>query len=99
MGSADNIHSPSFTLSNEYKAGALTLYHFDLHRLNEPGIIRDEMAEILHDSQNVVAVEWADIVKDILPAERFTIEIVPSGENSREISFSYPGDLAYLIPC
>ncbi|PIZ61832.1 tRNA (adenosine(37)-N6)-threonylcarbamoyltransferase complex ATPase subunit type 1 TsaE, partial [Candidatus Saccharibacteria bacterium CG_4_10_14_0_2_um_filter_52_9] len=62
MASHDLVHSPSFTLSNQYKAGDLTLCHFDFYRLNDPGIMRNELAEVLKDSQAVVAVEWADIV-------------------------------------
>src|SRR5580704_17211515 len=67
MGSKDVVRSPSFTLSNEYQAGKLTLYHFDCFRLKELGIMRDELAEVLADPQAVVAVEWADIVEAVLP--------------------------------
>src|SRR6185312_5854101 len=40
MGSQDTVRSPSFTLSNEYRSGKLTLYHFDFYRLEDPGIMR-----------------------------------------------------------
>lgn len=97
MGSKDQVSSPSFTISNIYKGPKLTLYHFDFYRLDEPGIMRDELAEVLADRQAVTAIEWADIVEDVLPAERLTIHIKVSGENSREFSFSYPPSLAYLV--
>lgn len=98
MGSTDTVHSPSFTLSNEYEAGNLRLYHFDFYRLSEPGIMRDELAEILQDPQAVIAVEWADIVNDVLPANRLTIQIMSIGETARELHFSFPEELEYLIP-
>lgn len=98
MGSSDAVRSPSFTLSNQYNAGKLTLHHFDFYRLKEPGIMRDELAELVGDPETVVAVEWADIVEDVLPTERLTITIKATGETQREFEFSYPATLEYLIP-
>jgi tRNA threonylcarbamoyladenosine biosynthesis protein TsaE len=98
MGSQDSVHSPSFTLSNEYLAGKLTLHHLDFHRLQEPGIMRQELAEMLADPQAIVAVEWADIVEDVLPVNRLTIRIKATGETNREFVFDYPPTLEYLNP-
>lgn len=98
MGSKDHVSSPSFTLSNQYKAGELTLHHFDLYRLDGPDIIKQELAEILTDKQAVVAVEWASLVNDVLPSDRMTINITSSGEDSREIVIKYPERLRYLFP-
>lgn len=96
MGSRDAVRSPSFTLSNEYRAKNLTLYHFDFYRLNEPGIMRDELTEALANPVAVVVVEWADIVENILPAKRLKIAIKATGEESRELTLTYPESLAYL---
>lgn len=97
MGSRDMVRSPSFTLSNEYRTSELTLYHFDLYRLVEPGIMRDEIAEILTDQQAIIAVEWADIIHDVLPVERLTVRITATDENERQLIYEYPESLAYLI--
>jgi tRNA threonylcarbamoyladenosine biosynthesis protein TsaE len=96
MGSTDKVASPSFTLSREYRSDTLTMFHFDFYRLNDPGIMANELAEVIGDSQAVVVVEWADIVEDVLPAQRLTIRIANTGETSREFSFSCPPELAYL---
>jgi tRNA threonylcarbamoyladenosine biosynthesis protein TsaE len=98
MGSTDTVHSPSFTLSNQYRAGKLTLYHFDFYRLDEPGIMRQELAEILEDTQAVVAIEWANIVENVLPERRLTIHFSATGETKRELAFEYPEELQYLLP-
>lgn len=97
MGSGDKVSSPSFTLSNEYKADKLTMYHFDFYRLNEPGIMRDELAEAVADPQAVTVVEWADIVEDVLPVGKLTIRIKTTGESERELTFEYPENLKYLV--
>jgi tRNA threonylcarbamoyladenosine biosynthesis protein TsaE len=53
----ERVHSPSFTLVNEYDGGRLPLRHVDLYRLERP---RDEdplLREVLY-GDGVVAVEW-----------------------------------------
>ena len=97
MGSDDMVRSPSFTLSNQYRARALTLYHFDFYRLDEPGIMRRELAEILEDPKAVVAVEWANAVTDVLPADRLTVRIKAISDTGRQLRLSYPKKLSYLI--
>lgn len=98
MGSTDPVSSPSFTLNNQYKAGKLTLHHFDLYRLPEPGLVKHELAEILQDTNVAVAIEWANTVHSILPSERLTIRIVPVTETARRFEFSCPDKLSYLFP-
>lgn len=98
LGSRDGVRSPSFTLSNQYRSDKLTLYHFDFYRLKEPGIMKDELAEVLTDPQAVTAVEWSELVKDVLPPDRLTVRIKVTGEDSRSLTFEYPDSLSYLIP-
>lgn len=98
MGSQDKVHSPSFTISNQYRAKDLTLYHFDFYRLQQPGIMKDELEEVLADPQAAVVVEWADIIEDVLPVERLTVRIRTKSETGREFRFEYPDSLQYLVP-
>ncbi len=99
-GSANSVGSPTFTLSREYHAPDFTIVHFDFYRLGEAGILGDELSEIIDDDTKVVVVEWGDIVQDVLPDSRMTVEIVSDAEdeNSRQISIYYFDDLSYLIP-
>jgi tRNA threonylcarbamoyladenosine biosynthesis protein TsaE len=97
MGSPDHVASPTFTVTREYQAGALTLHHFDFYRLDQPGIVATELAEIIDDSNAVIAIEWANAVHDILPVQHVTVTIKNMGETAREVTFEYPPSLAYLI--
>lgn len=97
-GSADAVSSPSFTLRNEYRAGQLTLYHFDFYRLAEPGIVQRELEEVLADPQAVTVIEWADIVEAVLPAERLTIRIQTTGENTRHLIMTAAEAAHHLLP-
>lgn len=97
MGSDDHVSSPSFTLSNQYKSNGLTLHHFDFYRLDDPGLLKQELAEILEDPKAVVAVEWAGIIKDVLPTTKLTININSTGEEDRELILEYTDNLKYLF--
>jgi tRNA threonylcarbamoyladenosine biosynthesis protein TsaE len=97
MGSIDQVRSPSFTLSHEYGSAKLTLYHFDFYRLKEAGIMSREIEEAIQDKSGVVAIEWPNLVEDILPAERTTIIFRVSDENGRKLEVSYFTERSYLF--
>ncbi len=97
MGSTDHVSSPSFTLTNQYRASSLTMQHFDFYRLSQPGIMRDELAEAIADPQTVTVVEWANIVEEVLPLDRLTIRIKTTGETSRYYYLTFTESLGYLL--
>lgn len=97
MGSKDQVSSPTFTISKLYKAGKLTLYHFDFYRLPTADLITHELADTLEDKNGVVVVEWADIVQRVLPEDRLTIGFEVTGEDSRRLNISYPESMSYLL--
>ena len=98
LRSEDTVHSPSFTISNQYKSDIFTLHHLDFYRLNETGTMKEVLTEILSEPSNIVVVEWAGIIKNVLPNERLRIRITPTSETSRTFEFAYPDELDYLLP-
>jgi tRNA threonylcarbamoyladenosine biosynthesis protein TsaE len=83
----DDIQSPSYTISRVYEArDNLQLVHYDFYRLSEPGIMANEVAEMIHDEKTITVIEWADIVEGILPENRYTIRFESPSETSRSIS-------------
>jgi len=98
VGSKDVVHSPSFTLANQYKGRSLTLHHLDLYRLNQTGVLGDELTELISEPKSVVVVEWPDLVENLLPADRLSIRIYPVNENTRRLEFEYRENLNYLFP-
>jgi tRNA threonylcarbamoyladenosine biosynthesis protein TsaE len=95
--SVDHVASPTFTISREYAAEKFTIHHFDFYRLREAGVVADELHELVGDPRAVVVVEWSDIVQHVLPADHLKIDIAHSGEEERELTVSYPDNLAYLL--
>lgn len=97
IGSVDKVTSPTFTVKQEYYTQDLTLHHFDFYRLHEPGIIAGELHEVIHQRDGVIVIEWAKIVEGALPRVRMTVHLKTTGETTREIEFSYPDSLKYLL--
>lgn len=96
-GSKDHVSSPSFKLSNIYKSKNITINHFDLYRLSEPGLIENEIEDILGYDDQVLVVEWGKMVKSVLPKDRLTIEFKNLGKTKRQLTFSFPKKLEYLV--
>ena len=78
----EDITSPTFTIIKEY-IGELPLYHMDVYRLEDSN--EDIGIEEYFDKGGVTIIEWADIIKDILPEERLDIKFKITGENNRTI--------------
>lgn len=92
MGVKDVVQSPTFTLSQLHKADrGLELHHFDFYRLDEPGVMSAELAESLNQPNVVTAIEWGDIVHNILPKNRVTINLsVAQNDETRIITINCP---------
>jgi len=98
MGVEETVQSPSFTISRVYDAAhGKRLAHYDFYRLEQAGIMADELSEVLHDSDTVVVVEWAGAVAEVLPRERLTMVITALGENERRITVKAEGQGAAAL--
>lgn len=99
IGSTETVASPTFTISKEYGGvgSRLRVYHFDFYRLKDAALLTDEIAEIIGDPESIVVVEWADIIKHVLPKNRVCIKFSATGENTRELTIQYPQELAYIM--
>ena len=89
--SNDTVSSPTFTISRVYKFKNGEIHHFDFYRLDEAGVMADQLKESLDDKEVVTVVEWSDIVQSVLPDDRITIGFSPTANDpeERRISISY----------
>ncbi len=95
LGIKERILSPTFIMMREYtvhraKSKEQSLYHIDLYRVgNEKDVEGLGLEEIWSDPQNIVAIEWAEKIKKILPKKRIDIHFEYLKEDKREISINY----------
>ncbi len=93
LGIKNPVTSPSFTISKRYafqtpdhQSGELI--HYDFYRLDDPGIMRDELSEAIATENSVVVVEWGDSVADLLPSHKLRLEFALQADDSREVTIS-----------
>lgn len=87
FGLDDEISSPTFTIVNEYKNEKITIYHFDVYRLENADDFYDIGGEEYYGS-GLCIIEWGNIIKPILPPNTIFInfEKDSSDENMRKIT-------------
>ena len=75
LGIKRGVNSPTYTIVHQYDDGRLPFYHFDVYRIGDV----TEMEETGFDDcvlgEGVTLVEWADIIRDIMPAGTIWINI------------------------
>jgi tRNA threonylcarbamoyladenosine biosynthesis protein TsaE len=89
LGITARVHSPTFTLVNEYAGGRLRLFHLDLYRLESSAQILAAGLEEFLQPDGVAVVEWAERIYDLRltidDLKKVQIEIV--SETERKIIY------------
>lgn len=88
------VKSPSFNLVNEYQ-GDIPLYHIDFYRLTSDAEIEDLGWTDYLDSDGVVAIEWAERIKNSLPRRTIDAYFKILGENLRKLEIYVSDDFGH----
>jgi len=81
LGPHEDVPSPTYTLVQTYDFDGLTLWHFDLYRLETPGAV----LELGWDDivSGAALIEWPERAGRHLPAGRLDVFLEISGEGRR----------------
>lgn len=80
-------NSPTFAIVNEYN-GLKKFYHFDFYRINKAEELIDiGIEDYFSDNDAISLIEWGNLFPDLLPNERFEIEIKFTSEDERIFEF------------
>lgn len=85
LGIEEPVNSPTFTILQIYEGGRLPLYHFDVYRIGSVEEMDETGFEEYLMGEGVSLIEWADLIREILPGERTQIRI----EKDLEKGFDY----------
>jgi tRNA threonylcarbamoyladenosine biosynthesis protein TsaE len=85
LGCTGRVHSPTFTLVNEYGGGRLKLFHLDLYRLETPEQILSAGIENYLSPDGVSMIEWAERLKSETRMVNVCIEVL--SETERKIIY------------
>ena len=83
--------SPTFVLMRQYDINfkLKRLYHIDLYRLDNIEEIKAlGIAEIMRDKNNLVVIEWADKMKELLPKKRIDLYFKYIDDTKREVTIN-----------
>ena len=83
LGIKKRITSPTFVFVKKYKPN---FYHIDLYRIEETKEVKSlGLEEIFSEPKAVVAIEWAEKIKEILPKNRIDIWFNYLNQKQRKI--------------
>ncbi len=91
------VCSPTFSLVNEYIGENLTLYHFDMYRVNNLEDLYSTGFFDYLESDNILAIEWSENITQALPENTIFIEIRRIDDNTRHITVK--GDKRFENTC
>lgn len=89
LGITDRLISPTFVLMRRYPLkDSGMLYHLDVYRLDnnlQEEIKNLGLSEVWNTKGNIVVIEWAEKIKDLLPEGTIWITFEYMDENTRKI--------------
>lgn len=85
LGIEEPVNSPTFTILQIYEGGRLPLYHFDVYRIGSVEEMEETGFEEYIMGEGISLIEWADLIKEILPEKRTEVLI----EKDLEKGFDY----------
>lgn len=88
----DDVCSPTYAIVNEY-LGDINLYHFDMYRINSLEDLYSIGFFDYLDSNAILAIEWSENIKQVLPKNCIYITINKLSENKREILINGGNDV------
>jgi len=98
LGIKGRIISPTFIIMRSYslKPGGTRndkhFFHIDLYRIKKAEDLEGlGMREIIKNKNNIIAVEWAEKMQELLPKKRTDIYFEYQDNDSRKITIQYPG--------
>ncbi len=61
----------------------MNLSHYDFYRLDDPGLMSEDLLEAISDPLSVVVIEWGNDVSSMLPESHYRLEFSLNPDGSR----------------
>lgn len=89
MGIKEEITSPTYNIINEYqRIGYPAFYHIDVYRLSDENDFENTGGLELIFSNGISVIEWSERIIKILPEEKITVNILITGNITRQININ-----------
>ncbi|MBQ5590142.1 MAG: tRNA (adenosine(37)-N6)-threonylcarbamoyltransferase complex ATPase subunit type 1 TsaE [Clostridia bacterium] len=90
LGYEGEASSPTFAIINEYNGGRLSLYHFDMYRIETFDDLYSTNFFEYCEMGGVVVCEWSENIENVIPKNHIAITI-SQGENETSRIFEIEG--------
>lgn len=90
LGYEGEASSPTFAIINEYNGGRLSLYHFDMYRIETFDDLYSTNFFEYCEMGGVVVCEWSENIENVIPKDHIAITI-SQGENETSRIFEIEG--------
>jgi len=86
LGVRERVLSPTFVLMRKFSIPKRSFIHIDCYRIKKAGELLDlGFKELVSNSRNIVAIEWADRIKKIMPKNSLLIKFEFIDKETRKI--------------
>ncbi len=96
LGIKEKVLSPTFVLMKIFsleKKPFRNFIHLDAYRIEKPKeLLRLGFRELIRDPQNLVVIEWADRIKELIPKNAIWIHLVHKDKDQRLITTEMTND-------
>jgi tRNA threonylcarbamoyladenosine biosynthesis protein TsaE len=79
------VNSPTFPIINMYQNEKIKIFHIDCYRLKDVDEAIDIGMEDCLNGDDYCFIEWAEVIKKILPLNRIELKLEIADDNSRKI--------------
>jgi tRNA threonylcarbamoyladenosine biosynthesis protein TsaE len=91
LGIKEKILSPTFIIMKKFKikvSNFKNFYHIDCYRISKPKeILNLGFKKIISNPKNIIAIEWADQIKEILPKNTLILKFKFVEKTKRKIKY------------
>lgn len=91
LGFSGQVTSPTFALVNEYIGGRLSLYHFDMYRIESWEDLYSSGFFDYKEAGGVIAAEWSENIEGALDDDTIEVKFERIDENTRKITINKGG--------
>ena len=86
-----SVHSPTYTVVNEYQSGKIPVFHFDMYRAESADDLLSVGFEDYLRREGYILCEWSENIEDQIPTDAIRVTLTRTdGEDGRKIVIQTP---------
>lgn len=80
------VHSPTFAIVNEYEGNDITVYHYDLYRIQDEDDLYSTGYFDRVGGDGIVVTEWSEQIESAIPADAYHLKLEKCSQTERRFT-------------